>query len=299
LNKNILITGGTGLIGSALSKLLTDNGYQVAILSRRKNLKDLKSFYWNYENNELDPEAIKSADVIIHLAGENLSAKRWSPKQKQKIINSRVKTTQLLFEKTKKSSHKPTKIISASAVGYYGLQLTDLSFSEDDKPGTDFLAQTVEQWEKSVDMFKQLGLVTIKIRTGVVLSNNGGALPKMLMPAKYGLAAPLGTGKQYIPWIALSDLASLFMFLMENQQQDSIFNAVAPNHITNKEFMKAISKSLKKPFFLPPVPSFIFRLIYGEMADVVLKGNKVSASKIQSTGFEFAYKTIPEFMKSI
>jgi uncharacterized protein (TIGR01777 family) len=183
-------------------------------------------------------------------------------------------------------------------VGYYGLQPTDVSFSEDDKPGTDFLAQTVELWEKSVDMFKELGLTTLKIRTGVVFSKDGGALPKMIMPVKYGLGSAIGTGKQYVPWIALSDLARLFIFVMENQQQDSVFNAVAPNHITNKELMKALSKSLKKPFFMPSVPALMLRILYGEMADVILKGNKVSAQKILSAGFEFGYKTIPDFLNS-
>lgn len=294
LNTNILITGGTGLIGTALQKHFKDIGYTVAILSRKRNISGTKSFYWNYETGEMDNEAIEFADVIIHLAGENISNKRWSKKQKQKIIDSRVKTTNLLFNKSKIAVNKPKYIISASAVGYYGLQPNSKTFTERDNPGNDFLAQTVVKWENNVNQFEEIGINAVKIRTGIVLSKDGGALPKMLLPIKLGMGAALGTGKQFIPWIELNDLARIFVFVIENRIQNEVYNAVAPNEITNHELTKAIAKCMNKPFFMPNIPSFVFRLLYGEMADIFLKGNKVSSKKIESIGFEFKYKAIDD-----
>ncbi len=297
MSKNVLITGGTGLIGSELSKSLLNNKYNVAILSRRKKANDIKSYYWNYENNILDEKAIEFADIIIHLAGENISSKRWSDKQKQKINDSRIETTNLLFRKIKNSKKKPQTFISASAIGYYGTYTSDEIFTENSKAGNDFLAKTVVRWEDSVDKIESLGLRVVKLRTGVVFSKNGGALPKMIKPIKMGLGSAIGTGKQYVPWIEISDLVRLFLFVLENQIPESVFNAVSPNHITNHELMKSLAKSLNKAFFLPKIPSFIMKLTFGEMSSILLEGSRVSSDKIQEAGFEFKYKSIQEIMK--
>lgn len=298
MGNNILITGGTGLIGKELMDLLMESGYNVAVLSRRKGIEGVKSFYWDYEAEVLDEDAIEFADVIIHLAGEGIANKRWSAKQKQKILDSRVKTTNLLFSKSAKAKNKPRMIISASAVGFYGVENSEKVFTEKDPAGNDFLANTADAWEKSVKQFKSIGIQTVICRIGVVLSKKGGALPKMMMPVSFGLGAALGSGKQYMPWIEISDLARMFIFVLENQKTDVIFNAVGPDQISNKKFMKTLARTMNKPTFLPDVPSFVMKLFMGEMAILLLKGNRVSSEKIQATGFEFKYKTLEEVMKS-
>lgn len=294
MGKKILITGGTGLIGSVLSELLIEKGYTVAVLSRSKEIKGTKSFYWDYESKILDEEAIEFADIIIHLAGEDISKSRWSKKQKQKIVDSRVQTTNLLFEKASKAKKKPQLIISASAVGYYGMTTSEHIFKEEDKPGNDFLANTVISWEQSVDQFNQLGIRTVKLRLGVVFSKKGGALAKMIMPVKLGLGSALGSGKQYVPWIEISDLTQMFLFVVENEKAETVYNAVAPDYITNHELIKSLAEALGKPFFVPKVPAFILKLIFGSMADVFLQGSKVSSEKIQSMGFKFNCTSVPK-----
>lgn len=242
MGRNVLISGGTGLVGRAISELLTAKGYTVAVLSRQKHIPGVKSFYWDCENDILDEKAIVFADSIIHLAGENISAKRWTSKQKTKIVDSRVKTTQCLYAAVQKSEYKPSKIISASAIGYYGSTTSDSIFKEEDRPGTDFLAKTVVAWENAVDQFEALGLQVTKLRLGVVMSLKGGALPKMLAPLKFGFASPIGSGNQYIPWIALEDLARMFLFVLEKENTANVYNAVHPQQITNRQIMKYLAK---------------------------------------------------------
>jgi len=292
--KNILITGGTGLVGRAISDLLISKGYHVAILSRQKKVEGIKSFYWDYEKEILDADAIEFADVIIHLAGENISTKRWTSKQKKRIIDSRVKTTELLYSTIQKSAKNPLKIISASAIGYYGSQTSDHIFSEEDGPGIDFLAKTVEEWEASVDKFIDLGIETTKLRIGVVMSLKGGALTEMLKPVKMGFASPIGSGNQYIPWIALEDLARMFLFLIEIKDTAQVYNAVNPQHISNKQLIRYLSKKYHRPFILVGIPSFIFKLLFGEMAVILLEGSRVSSKKIEEEGFKFLKNEIIE-----
>lgn len=298
MKTNILITGGTGLIGNELRRLLIAEGYSVAILSRTKEIEGIRSFYWDYEKGILDEEAIEFADVIIHLAGEGIANKRWSATQKQVILDSRIKTTDLLFSKSEKAKNKPKMIISASAVGYYGSGNTDKIFSEEDPAGNDFLASTALAWEKSVEKFRSIGIQTAILRIGVVLSIEGGALARMMMPVKFGFGAALGSGKQYLPWIEITDLARMFLFVLENLKTDDIFNAVSPDQISNSKFMKTLARTMNKPFFMPNVPSFAMKLLLGEMAILLLQGNRVSSEKIQAAGFDFKYKKLEDVMKS-
>jgi uncharacterized protein (TIGR01777 family) len=299
LDKNILITGGTGLIGQELTQLLIAKKYNVAILSRSMKSKEIKSYYWDYEKEILNEDAIEFADVIIHLAGENVSSRRWTKDQKLRILESRVKTANLLFSKSKEARNKPKMFISASAVGFYGMESSDRVFTEGDNPGNDFLAETAVYWEKGAEQFESIGIQTGILRIGVVLSKKGGALKKMMKPVKLGMAAALGTGNQFMPWIEISDLARMFLFVMENHHSDSIYNAVAPNHINNYNFMKTLSRALKRPFFLPNVPSFVLRLFFGEMSDIILKGNKVSSEKVQKAGFDFRFEQLEEVLRSV
>lgn len=287
MTKNILISGGTGLVGKAIIVLLQSKGYTIAVLSRTKQKGTIKTFLWDYEKMYIEQEAIEFADIIIHLAGENISSKRWTEKQKKRIIDSRVKTTELLYSAIQKSDSKPKQIISASAIGYYGSLTSDHIFREEDSPGTDFLAETVVKWEKALDKFSELGIETSKLRLGVVMSLKGGALPKMLNPLKMGFASPLGSGKQYIPWIALEDLARMFLFVIENKSRAKVYNAVHPQQINNKQMMSYFAHKKRKLFIPIGVPAFIFKILFGEMAIILLEGSRVSSEKICEAGFIF------------
>lgn len=289
----VLISGGTGLVGQAITELLDKKGYEVAVLSRRKNVEGIKSFYWDYEKDEIDSEAIEFADVIIHLVGENISSKKWTFEQKKRIITSRVQTTKLLESSIKKSKKKPKAFLSASAIGYYGSKTTNQIFEEDDNHGDDFLAETVVKWEESVQLIQKLDIPTAAIRIGVVMSQKGGALSKMLMPVKFGVGSALGNGKQWVPWVSLEDLARMFVFVMEEKllknpsEKFEVYNATAPNHINNSQLMKQLAKAINRPYFMPSVPAFIFKLLLGEMSMILLEGSRVSSEKIQNEGFQF------------
>ena len=289
----ILITGGTGLVGQEITKLMEANGHEVSYMSRSNSTTGRKTFLWNVESGEIDPNAIEYSDVIIHLAGENISSKRWSAKQKEKIINSRTQSTQLLNKVIKKAYKKPLAFISASASGYYGGVTTDTVFTENDKAGNDFLAETVERWEASVVEISKNGIPTAILRLGLVMSRKGGALPKLLPTIKMGLGSAIGNGKQWMPWISIEDLARMFIFVMEKKlipekpTKPIIYNAVGVEHINNKEFMKRIAKAIHRPFFFPSVPSFVFKILFGEMSIIVLNGSRISSEKIQAEGFKF------------
>lgn len=299
----VLISGGTGLVGQAIAKLLIEKNYEVAILSRRKNIDGIQSFFWDYENDELDIEAIEFADIIIHLAGENISGKKWTFEQKKKIIASRVQTTNLLKKTIEKSTNKPKAFLSASAIGYYGSQTSDKIFTEEDVAGDDFLAETVTKWEESIKQIQDIGIPTAALRIGVVMSMKGGALPRMLMPVKFGVGAALGSGKQWVPWISLEDLSRLFVFVLEKKllkeasEDFQVFNATSPNHVTNAQLTKQMARAINRPYFMPPLPAFIFKLLYGEMSMILLNGSRVSSNKIQQMGFEFKDKEIAHTIK--
>lgn len=286
--KHILITGGSGMIGKELLKKLAAEGkYETAILSRSPEKQNGKAFYWNYKEGEIDSEAIQFADIIIHLAGENISRKRWTKKQKQRIKDSRVKSTQLLLGAIKKAGKKPELIVSASAIGFYGSFNSEKILTEEDSAGNDFLAETVVEWEKAVDAFKTIAVPTIKLRLGVVLSPKGGLLKKLRTIIQSGFSSALGSGKQYVPWIALEDAARMFLFVIEQGKLNEVYNAVAPQHITNYQLMKTLAKKANKGFFMPKIPAFVLRLVFGEKAIILLKGSRVSSEKIQKQGFEF------------
>lgn len=299
MGKNILIAGGTGLIGKALSKLLVEKGYSVALLSRSKKELEYPVYHWNPQSGDFDNFALDFADGIVFLAGENVGAKRWTEHQKQKIVGSRVNGIELLIEKIKQAKKKPEFFISASATGYYGGTLSDYNFVETDAPGHDFLAETTIKWEKALKPLESMGIRLVVLRTGVILSPDEGALPKMMLPVRWGVGNALGSGRQYISWIALEDIVRLYAYAIENPALNAVYNAVAPHPVSNKKFMKMLAQYLNRPFFLPPVPGFVLRAFLGEMAEMVLKGNRVSAEKIQKTGFQFHYKTLGDYFKTL
>lgn len=297
--ETVLLTG-KGLVSDYLSKQLLDKGYQVNYLSRsNKHNSPFKIYTWNIDQNQIDVEAIASADYIVHLAGANISGKRWTAKRKQLIIDSRVKSTHLLFNGVKKQNKKLMAFISSSAVGYYGAITSDKIFNEEDPPANDFLGETCNLWEQEADQFKNAGIRTVKIRTGVVLSKKGGALEKMIPPVKLGIGSAIGNGKQYLPWIHIDDLCSIFIKAIEDAKMQGAYNAVASDYKTNKEFTRILAKVLKKPFWFPNIPTFTMKLMFGEMAIILLNGSRVSSEKIQKAGFKFKYPNLKSALSDL
>jgi uncharacterized protein len=291
--EKVLISGGTGIIGLPLCKMLIDKGYNIAILSREtKSEKNIKTYYWNIDKHEIDKEAVETADYIIHLAGANIGEKRWTKERKQLIIDSRIKSSELIFNKLKEINCRPKAFISASAIGYYGSITSDKIFSESDPPSNDFLGKTCKQWEESADRFNELGVRIVKIRTGVVLTKQSGVLEKLAKPVNFGLGAALGNGKQYIPWIHIEDLCGIYLKAIEDNQMKGPYNAVARDHKTNTDFMRIIAQILKRPYWLPNIPASILKIYYGEMSDIILKGSRVSSDKLITAGYKFQYPNL-------
>ncbi len=286
----ILITGGTGLTGRFLCKKLIDKGYVVAILGRasQKNLA-IPTYSWDIDKKTIEKGALEKADYIIHLAGANISEGRWTAKRKKQIIDSRVASAQLIFEKIKENKNQLKAFISASAIGYYGTITTDKIFSETDPPSDDFLGDTCRQWEQSADSFKKLGIRTVKIRTGIVLTKQGGALAKMITPIKLGIGSAIGSGKQYLPWIHIDDLCDIYIKAIEDIHMNGAYNAVAPEHITNRDFTETLARILKKPFWLPNIPAIVMKIIFGKMSAMLLKGSRVSSEKTINAGYRFSF----------
>ena len=294
--KNILITGGSGLVGKKITQQLESEGLSVAWLSRDPKKYTQKSFAWDIDKNTIDKAAIEWADGIIHLAGEGVAEKRWMEERKKAILESRTQSSAMLYEAIKNAKNKPEAFISASAVGYYGFDTGDKTVAENEKPGTDFLAKVVVAWENEVKKMADLGLRTVLLRIGIVLDKDGGALKEMMKPP---VAAPLGSGKQWMSWIVIDDLARMFSFAVKNEKASGIYNAVGPNPATNAELTKAAAKHAGKPFIGFGVPGFGLKLILGEMAMMVLGGNKVTSKKIETAGFEFKYPELDKAMKGV
>lgn len=298
--ETVLINGGTGLVGTRLSQKLKDKGYQVNILSRSKNLDSpFKTYIWNVNKNTIDPEAIKTADYIIHLAGAGIAEKKWTVERKKVIIDSRVKAADLLFNTVKSIPNHLKAFISASGVGNYGAITTQHIFVESDPSHDDFLGKTCALWEAAANQFETIGIRTVKIRTGMVLSKEGGALAKLKIPVQFGIGSALGMGDQYVPWIHLEDLCDIYIKAIEDAQMVGAYNATAPEHINNEQLTKSIADALEKPFFFPKVPDFAMELLLGEMSHMLLEGSRVSSEKLKKTGFQFQFPTIKSALKDL
>jgi len=300
-SKKILVTGGSGMIGHRLTTLLMQRGYEVFHLLRSKKIGSyIKTFIWDPKKKVIEKNALLDADVIIHLAGAGVAEKRWSESHKREILQSRTQSTRLLHETLQREKHHVSTFISASGISFYGLgDPSGDAFIESDAPATDFMAQVTLAWEAQTEKMNELGIRTVKIRTGVVLSRRGGALEKLAQPVKLFLGAPLGSGNQYVNWIHLDDLCAIYIKAIEDQAIRGVYNGVAPNPVTNKELTKQIARALKKPLWLPNVPGLVVKLIAGEVAMVVLKGGKVSSEKIRNTGFDFKFKTVQHALQDL
>ena len=299
MKQKILITGGSGLVGSRLTELLMQQGVQVIHVGRSKSIGEVPSFIWNVETQRMDPASLTGVSSIVHLAGAGVADKRWTPSRKKEILASRINSTKLLFETLKKENHQVKTVVAASAIGYYGFGLKDEIFVEESRPGSDFLASVTAQWESEVDKISSLGIRVVKLRIGIVLSEKGGALAEMTKPIRYGLGAPLGIGKQYLSWIHIGDLCSMFIKAIDDENMIGVYNAVGAGWVTNREMTKAIAQVLNKPLLLPSVPGFILKIILGEMADMVLNGSKVSSEKIQQAGFTFNYTSLKDALTNL
>lgn len=296
--KTVLITGGTGLVGMTLSKLLTEKGFKVIHLSRNPTQGTYQTFHWDIKSGKIDEEAISSADAIIHLAGAGVADKRWSESWKKTIYDSRINSTRLLRKYVDEHNPKLKHFISASAIGIYGWDTGDRLVNEDTEKGAGFLADVVEDWEKEAEKFSEIAVKHSKVRIGVVLSEEGGALQEMAKPIKLGFGSPLASGNQYLSWIHIDDLCGIFAFLLEKGAAETV-NGVGPNPATNKEFTKAVAKQLNKPLWLPNVPAFVLKLIVGEMADILIGGNNVSSKKAENLGFKFQYSTLDNALRNL
>jgi uncharacterized protein (TIGR01777 family) len=301
----VVITGGTGLIGTALTNALVQKGCDVIILSRnKKHSQQLHVSYavWNVKNQTVDEDAIKNADYIVHLAGTNVGEKRWTQKRKKEIVDSRVDSGKLLVKALKEIPNKVRAVISSSAMGYYGPdpQIPNPKpFVETEAPFHDFLATTVVQWESAIEPVKNLGKRLVLFRTGIVLSNEGGAYKEFKKPLKFGVASILGSGKQMVSWIHIDDLVRLYIEAIENEKWNGVYNAVAPNPVSNQQLIKEMAKQAKGFHIIAQVPSFVLKIVLGEMSIEVLKSTTVSPEKIQQQGFQFLSPTVESAIKKL
>lgn len=303
----VLITGGTGMIGSTLTEALLEKNYKIIILSRQDSKQpatgNVSYAQWNIITQTIDAAAIAKADYIIHLAGAGIADKRWTKKRKQEIRDSRIKGGELLLKTLEEIPNKVKAIISASAIGWYGEDPTIPNperFTEADPAANDFLGTTCLQWEESLEPIIKQGKRLVKIRTGIVLSKEGGALKEFEKPLRLGVATILGTGKQMMSWIHIDDLVRLYITAIESDDMRGAYNAVSPTPVSNKEFTLQLARAKKGNFFIPVhIPSFILKIVLGEMSREVLKSATVSCDKIHYSGFTFLYPTIDAALKNL
>ncbi len=293
----ILITGGSGLLGHRLTQLLLERGDQVAHLGRKENLQSaVPCFRWDPNAGYLDEAAFVGVDHVIHLAGAGIADARWSSSRKKELINSRVLGTRLLAQSIAQLDNKPKSCIAASAVGYYG-DVQNRLCTEDDASGDDFLAEICVAWEKENQQLSTFLPLSI-VRIGIVLSLEGGALPKMALPIRFFAGSVLGRGTQFMSWIHIDDLCRLFLHLLDHPEHTGIYNGVAPIPEQHHTVMRAIGRQLNRPVWLW-VPGLVLRLLLGEMASTVLTGQQVSNDKILQTGFKFQYGNIHSALKNL
>ena len=291
MNHCVLIGGGSGLIGTGLTGIFLERGYQVRHLGRKAKDGRVKTFEWDLHQQTVDEGAFEGVTAVINLAGANINGHRWTKSYKEELLTSRTKSTQLIVDFLNNKRHAVTNFLAGSAVGYYGIENSPTLFKENDPPGADFMAQIVVQWEGVADQLKDPNVKVAHLRTGIVMSARGGALEEMSRPIKLYAGSPLGSGKQIVSWVHLEDICGIFFHVLENNLAGT-FNAVAPEPASNEEITKAIAKRLHKPLWLPNIPAFVLKIVLGDMSEAVLNGQKVSSEKIRSTGFRFQYPTI-------
>jgi uncharacterized protein (TIGR01777 family) len=295
----LLITGATGLVGSEIVRICAQKQLFVHYLTTSKEKLEktdtTQGFYWNPMNQEIDANCLNGVDTIINLAGASIS-KRWTNAYKKEILESRILSVQLLYKTLSENKHQVKNVVSASAIGIYPSSFSEMYNETSKVASNSFLGSVVSAWETEVDTFTNLGLSVCKLRIGIVLSKKGGALEKMTQPIRLRFGAALGSGNQWQSWIHIDDIARLFLYAAENNLS-GVYNAVASEVVTNKALTKAIANILKKPLWLPKVPSFVLKLVLGEMASLVLESQHVENTKILETGFVFEHDVLKEALK--
>ena len=282
---NILITGSTGLIGTALRKNLKAQGHTIYPLYR--NISAEKKHFWDPDKDQIHLDDEIKIDAVIHLAGENIADTRWSQSKKDRILNSRVHGTRLLAEAISQLEHKPEVFISGSAIGFYGDTASN-TVDENSPRGEGFLSDVATQWEDATQAVEDAGIRTIHLRTGIVISPDGGVLQKMLFPFSMGLGGVVGNGQQYMSWISIQDVVAIIETMLLNKEMTGPYNLVAPNPVTNYTFTKSLGKALRRPT-VSPLPAFMARIMFGEMADaLLLSSSRVAATRLKQAGYNFA-----------
>lgn len=293
---NILLTGSTGLIGSALTQYLTTQGHDIYPLYRKPSIK--KPHYWNPDKDQIHLDDEIKIDAVIHLAGENIADSRWNQKKKDAILNSRVNGTRLIAEAISRAKHRPALFISGSAIGYYG-ETGENIVDETAPRGQGFMSDIAAQWEAATQTAEAAGIRTLHIRTGIVLSPDGGVLQKMLLPFRLGLGGIIGDGRQYMSWISINDVLHIIDYMLDNNQLSGPYNLVAPCPVTNRTFTKCLGSVLQRPTLLP-LPAFIARLMFGEMADaLLLSSTRVLPKKLLDSGYTFIDSDFESSLKSL
>jgi hypothetical protein len=286
----VALSGATGLIGTALRESLAADGNQILAISRRPAVPPLETVHWDVDNGRFDASGLEGVDAVVHLAGEPI-AQRWSEARKRAIRESRVNSTRLLVEGLKSLERKPRVLVSGSAIGFYGDRGEEL-LEETSSPGTGFLPETCQAWERAAMEAMGLGIRTAVLRTGIVLSTRGGALKKMLPPFRMGVGGPVGSGAQWMSWIHIDDVVGAIRHSLAKDDVMAAVNVVAPEPATNKEFSRSLGRALSRPAFFP-APGFALKLAFGEMAAIVLEGQRVAPRKLLATGYRFQFPELP------
>jgi uncharacterized protein len=303
--QTVLITGGTGLVGRQLTRQLTDRGYQVIVLTRspekKQNNNSISYAAWDIKKQTIDIQAVQTADFIVHLAGAGVVEKKWTEAYKKEIVESRTLSSKLITDTLKNNTNKVKAIISASAIGWYGADKeTGHFFTENEKPSEDFLGHTCLLWEQSIDPAATSGIRVCKLRTGIVLSNDGGALAEFKKPVNFGIAGILGSGKQMVSWIHIEDLCRMYIHAIENNVPGGAYNAAAPKPVNNKQLTLTLAQNMRGSFFIPMhVPAFVLKIMMGGRSIEVLKSTTVSCEKIKATGFTFLYPSIEAALENL
>lgn len=296
--KTVLVAGGSGIIGKRLAELLESKSYHVLFLSHTDTIQGKNVYHWNPEKKIIDKRAIQEADVIINLAGAPIAGVRWTATQKRKIINSRIHSTNLLYETVSSTPNHVKLIINASAVGIYG-NTKDLIMHEESPLSNTFLGQTCQRWENAACQFHKTGIRTVIFRIGIVLSSEGGMIEELLKVLKYGIAPYVGTGKQYHSWIHVDDLCRMMSRAIKYEEIKGIYNAVSPGPLSNKNIIKLLSQLLGGGHFIFRIPAIFLKLALGEMSTIILHGSRVSSKKIEATGFVFNYPQADVALRNI
>lgn len=297
MGKTALLAGGTGLIGSRLAELLREKGYTVRILTRSP--KGEAQFAWNPAAGTMDEKALQGVDCVVNLAGAGIADQCWTDARKRKIVDSRVQSARTLHKAMEHKAARPKAYLSSSAIGYYGNSGERMMVETDAPVGGGFMVECCQQWEQAADEVAVLGIRTVKFRIGIVLAKDGGALAEIVKPLRFGLGTYFADGQAWWSWIHLDDVCRMFIWAIENQEVEGVFNAVAPNPVRGKHLVEATAKTMRQPAVFVPAPAFALQLALGEMSAVVLNSNLVSSEKVSRAGFKFAYQELEEALAAI